>query len=329
MLAQDLAEMHGMFAHSCPIFTDMSFAEFAPQLSWYVPPTDEDFGSIQVLCGPGLRSKPKELDRTRINTITTLEMNENYRLGKALFDAVPGMQSYHVLIKRLRSSATGRAHKSSLLQEAALSVGLSHRNLVRVVGVASQIEPTLLMLDHYDGHGSLATCIKSLKLSDGQRISYANDVASAMVYLVEKRIVHRDLRCANLLVDPPTNVKLMLSGLSREVGADGSYLSQSDTVPVRWTAPEGLADGFFTEQSDSWGFGMLLYEIFGDGDVPYGDVLEGQAREMILAGQTPSITAQWPEAVTAVMGQCWGPKEARPRFEELVKATVVHSEAAE
>ena len=305
----------------------INLAEFAPQLSWFVPQSEEAFGSIQAVCGPGLRAKPKELDRARISKMVSLEINDNYRLVKASFDAVPGIPIYSVLIKRLRTSPSSQAYKPSLLQEAALSVGLSHKSLVRVVGVATQVEPTLLMLDHF-ATGTLAACIKSQKLTDTLRTSYASDVASAMAYLVEKRIVHRDLRASNLLVDPPTNVKLMLSGLSREVGDDGSYVKLGDPVPVRWTAPEGLADGVFTEQSDSWNFGMLLLEIFTDGDAPFSDVLEAQAQGMILAGRTPTVSNKWPEVVRGVLGQCWGSKGARPRFEEL-RGNFVHSENTE
>ena len=44
-------------------------------------------------------------------------------------------------------------------------------------------------------------------------------------------------------------------------------------IPVRWTAPEVMVNGEWSEKSDVWSFGVLLWEIYSDGDVPFGLVV--------------------------------------------------------
>ena len=66
-------------------------------------------------------------------------------------------------------------------------------------------------------------------------------------------------------------VKVSDFGLAREVQTDNAYYKASgqDAMPVRWMAPESLARHRFTTQSDVWSFGITMWEVFADGQVPY------------------------------------------------------------
>ena len=69
-------------------------------------------------------------------------------------------------------------------------------------------------------------------------------------------------------------------GLSRVVGSDRAYvMTGMAALPVRWMAPEALKEATFTNKTDVWSYGVLLWEIYSFGRVPYpriplGDVVK-------------------------------------------------------
>ena len=60
-------------------------------------------------------------------------------------------------------------------------------------------------------------------------------------------------------------------------------------LPVRWMAPESLADGLFTPMSDIWSFGVLLYEIITFGSFPFQGLSNSQVMTRVKSGDTIPI----------------------------------------
>ncbi|VDK23739.1 unnamed protein product [Taenia asiatica] len=89
-----------------------------------------------------------------------------------------------------------------------------------------------------------------------------------MVYLEEKRVVHRDLRAANVRVDADGSVKVADFGLAKILGSGRN--STEGTFPIRWTAPEAMVEGYEpSTKADVWSFGVLMFEILTYGKMPY------------------------------------------------------------
>uniref|UniRef100_A0A915L3U5 Protein kinase domain-containing protein n=1 Tax=Romanomermis culicivorax TaxID=13658 RepID=A0A915L3U5_ROMCU len=109
-------------------------------------------------------------------------------------------------------------------------------------------------------------------------------------YISQNGFVHRDLAARNVLVDEDHNVKVnSLSlfsvpfvflyllftkvcdfGLCRELESDQLYYtSKGGKLPVKWMALESITEYKFTVASDVWSFGILLFELFTLGNVPY------------------------------------------------------------
>ena len=60
-------------------------------------------------------------------------------------------------------------------------------------------------------------------------------------------------------------------------------------LPVRWMAPESLADGLFTPMSDNWSYGVLLYEMITFGSFPFQGMSNNQVLGLVKSGHTLNI----------------------------------------
>ena len=147
-----------------------------------------------------------------------------------------------------------------------------------------------------------------------------------MTYLAGRGLVHRDIAARNVLVADDFTCKVSDFGLSRQLatgGASGDYYksAKGTAIPVRWTAPEALMERKYTEKSDVWAFGVLMYEVFTAAATPY----EGMTNEMVLVrvkgGYRLPCPPECPASVfTNVVAPCWGAAVGqRPTFHALAK----------
>jgi serine/threonine protein kinase len=153
-------------------------------------------------------------------------------------------------------------------------------------------------------------------------------VCSAMEQLAALKIVHRDLRAANVLVFKwdsrkhlEVHVKVTDFGLSRTTVEASYYYGVERVVPVRWTAPEALRRHKFGERSDVWSFGVVMWEVFSLGDVPF---FESPRDADVIRAVTGEGRLERPEGCPAgifdgVLRPCWAAKpQDRPTFSALV-----------
>jgi len=144
--------------------------------------------------------------------------------------------------------------------------------------------------------------------------------------LRKKKIVHRDLGARNLLVsqeDGKYVVKIADLGLSREVQED-FYDAKNSTFPVKWSPPEVIERRHFTSKSDVWSFGIVLWEIFMYGKIPYSSLSNSETVQFVLSGKRLDKPTICPEEVYKVMLQCWHiDPERRPSFKSLFDQLVL------
>ena len=95
-----------------------------------------------------------------------------------------------------------------------------------------------------------------------------------MEFLEQNKIVHGDLATRNiLLANDGTVAKVSDFGLSRSLYSSVEELENASSgLPVRWMAPEVLTKRLVTNKSDIWSFGVLMWEIFSLGAVPYPSI---------------------------------------------------------
>jgi serine/threonine protein kinase len=142
----------------------------------------------------------------------------------------------------------------------------------------------------YAANGDLKSFLKRGRLDWATKVSIARQIADGMNYLHSQNpsIVHRDLKCQNILVTGDGRVKVSDFGLSRSMtnGAESSRLGT-----LNWLAPEVLRGGTFSSAADVYAMGMCMYEILMDGEPPYNDWLPLQIVRAIDEGEHPQMYA--------------------------------------
>jgi fyn-related kinase len=198
----------------------------------------------------------------------------------------------------------------------------NHPNLVKLYAVCTMEEPFYIITE-YMVNGSLLSYLrdKQNQLNVGPMIDMCALIANGMKYLEERKLVHRDLAARNVLVGEKISgcpvVKVADFGLARKLMEEDIYEARTGAkFPIKWTAPEAATCGNFTVKSDVWSYGILLYEIFTRGQVPYPGMHNREVIEQVEAGYRMPMPRNAPEPIYHdVMLKCWEKNpEKRPTF---------------
>ncbi|CAK1587076.1 unnamed protein product [Parnassius mnemosyne] len=208
--------------------------------------------------------------------------------------------------------------KRTFLQEGRILKQYQHPNIVRLIGIAVQKQPIMIVMELVPG-GSLLTFLRTRAGALGPRplLAMCRDAAAGMRYLESKNCIHRDLAARNCLVADDHTVKISDFGMSRE---EEEYIVSGGMkqIPIKWTAPEALNFGKYTSLCDVWSYGVLMWEIFSKGDTPYAGMSNSRAREKIDTGYRMPAPEGCSEEVYALMLRCWEYEaEKRPHFHQI------------
>ncbi|CAN6211875.1 unnamed protein product [Urochloa humidicola] len=255
------------------------------------------------------------IDVSTLRTATG-DFDESNKLGEGGFGSVyKGIlpDGDEIAVKRLSRSSTQGVDE--LKNELALVAKLKHKNLVRLVGVCLEQQERLLVYEFVPNR-SLDLILfdtgneKNEQLDWGQRYKIINGIARGLQYLHEDsqlKVVHRDLKVSNILLDANMNPKISDFGLARIFGRDQTQAITSRVVGTYgYMAPEYLNRGNYSVKSDAFSFGVMVLEIVtgrknnSDGNKPQqsGDLLTtvwehweaGTAAELV----DPRMTGSFP-----------------------------------
>ncbi|KAL4288961.1 hypothetical protein AHAS_Ahas19G0338500 [Arachis hypogaea] len=247
--------------------------------------TDHNIPPIKAEDSDEFRSSETlQLDFATIMAATNNFSDEN-KLGQGGFGPVyKGRLSngQEVAVKRL--SINSLQGDLEFKNEVMLVAKLQHRNLVRILGCCLERRERLLIYEYVPNKSLdffIFDQIKRAQLDWKRRYKIIGGIARGLLYLHEDsrlRIIHRDLKASNILLDTEMNPKISDFGLARLFAVDQTQGKTSRIVGTYgYMAPEYALHGQFSIKSDVFSFGVLLLEIVSghkNGDIHNGEYVE-------------------------------------------------------
>ncbi|KAB0343601.1 hypothetical protein FD754_020527 [Muntiacus muntjak] len=253
--------------------------------------------------------------------INPSELTFMRELGSGLFGVVrlgKWRAQYKVAIKAIRE---GAMCEEDFIEEAKVMMKLTHPKLVQLYGVCTQQKPIYIVTEFME-RGCLLNFLRQRQghFSRDVLLSMCQDVCEGMEYLERNSFIHRDLAARNCLVNEAGIVKVSDFGMARYV-LDDQYTSSSGAkFPVKWCPPEVFNYSRFSSKSDVWSFGVLMWEVFTEGRMPFEKNTNYEVVTMVTRGHRlhqPKLASRY---VYEVMLRCWQEKpEGRPSFEDLLR----------
>uniref|UniRef100_A0A673Y4H5 receptor protein-tyrosine kinase n=1 Tax=Salmo trutta TaxID=8032 RepID=A0A673Y4H5_SALTR len=259
----------------------------------------------------------KEIDASNIHIEKVIGIGEFGEVCSGCL-RLQGKREIYVAIKSLKAGYTDKQRRD-FLSEASIMGQFDHPNIIRLEGVVTRCKPVMIITEYME-NGSLNTFLRK---HDGQftviqLVGMLRGIVSGMKYLSDMSYVHRDLAARNILVNSNLVCKVSDFGLSR-VLEDESEAAYTTQIPIRWTAPEAIAYRKFTPASDTWSYGVVMWEVMSYGERPYWDMSNQDVIKAIDEGYRLPPPMDCPVCLHQLMLDCWQRDRIhRPSFTQIL-----------
>jgi len=237
-----------------------------------------------------------------------------------------------VAVKQLKFRLLDEEDVAAFRMEAALLQRLNHHpHIIKFIGAS---ETASYIVTEFAPHGS----VKDLLARDSlmpvdKRIEWlvfvriARDAAAGLLHLHRENVIHRDVAARNILVGINYTAYVSDLGLARLAAGSKGY-TMSTTGPLRHMAPEAILNRQYSSKSDSYSFGVFLWELTHRGE-PYNSWTPYRIQQHVVAGGRPPIDDQampsqptpCPPSLVSLMHACWAPDPShRPDLSHVYAA---------
>ncbi|KAJ0771190.1 putative protein kinase RLK-Pelle-DLSV family [Helianthus annuus] len=202
-------------------------------------------------------------------SMSTKDFSNDKKLGQGGFGPVyKGVldDGREIAVKKL--SKTSRQGVNEFRNELKFIAKLQHRNLVKLLGYCNEGDESMLIYEYMPNKSLdlfIFDKIRSLTLDWSNRFHIINGIIRGLLYLHHDsrfKIVHRDLKASNILLDVDMNPKISDFGLARMFRDQENEANTNRVVgTLGYIAPEYAIDGTYSEKSDVFSFGVLVLEI--------------------------------------------------------------------
>jgi serine/threonine-protein kinase len=229
-----------------------------------------------------------------------------------------------VAIKTIVAPRSGKRMHTAYIErfkrEAQAAAKMQHPSIVTIFDVGIENDaPPYMVLEYLPGD-SLADRLDRVRLRLGRAVQIGLDLASALSFAHRQRIVHRDVKPANVLHAGENRWKLADFGIARMPDSDLTQVGVFMGTPG-YSPPEAIKFGHYTPQADVFAWGAVLYEMLS-GRIPYegpdtrttnGYVIKATAQsprhydpsipeplaEVIMTALNPSVTERYKDGAAA------------------------------
>ncbi|KAH9557357.1 hypothetical protein CY35_07G081500 [Sphagnum magellanicum] len=253
-------------------------------------------------------------------TIDFSELRIGVRVGIGSFGEVfRGIwRGTEVAIKVMLEQDLNFENTQDFCNEISILSRLRHPNVILFLGACTK-PPHLSMVTEYMHIGSLYRLIhfsgQGKGLSWRRRLKMLRDICRGMMCVQRMKIIHRDLKSANCLVDKHWSVKICDFGLSTIV-MDSAVCNPTAVGTPEWTAPELLRNELVTDKCDVFSFGVIIWELAtlkrpweGVKPMEVADAVAHHGARLEIPGGL----------IGTLIADCWQEvPAARPSYEEIL-----------
>ena len=194
-----------------------------------------------------------------------------------------------VCIKEIKGlNFLSEKEQDKIQTEIMISLLLHHKNIVNTIGYCFNHQRTkIFIITEYMKNKSLKLFIETNKgnISLKQKLSFIYEIALGIEYMISSnyKILHRDIKSSNILLDSNLHCKICDFGMSKCTNINNNsddnntndmstnYQTNSQST-LFWMSPEYLCEGIINDKCDIYSFGILIWEIFMEDTNPYKNI---------------------------------------------------------
>jgi serine/threonine protein kinase len=203
-------------------------------------------------------------------------------------------------------------------QEARAVAKLSHPNVVSVIDAGEDGGYPYIVFEYVEGETLKARISRIGALDTQEALAYAIEIARGLTVAHARKMVHRDIKPQNVLIDSEGRAKLTDFGISRQLEQDGMTATGRVLGTTDYVAPEQAMGRGADQRSDIYSLGVVLFEML-TGHVPFeADSQVGVAMKHVNE-ELPDVQAERPElsAATALVVERATAKDPAKRYAEI------------
>lgn len=203
--------------------------------------------------------------------------------------------------------------RSRLLREARSSAALNHPNICTIHEVGEDSGRMYIAMELVEGQ-CLSDALPPEGFAPDSVLRVGSQIAEALAHAHEHQVIHRDLKCANVVITSQGNVKVLDFGLAKRL--TGEELNQATTHSIEtateqgtvmgtlaYMAPELLRGKAADASSDIWALGVVLFEM-ATGVRPFQGQTGFELSSAILNHESRPLPLRTPPALRAVIDRC-------------------------
>ncbi|XP_057766389.1 probable LRR receptor-like serine/threonine-protein kinase At1g53440 isoform X2 [Salvia miltiorrhiza] len=198
----------------------------------------------------------------------TNNFDNSNKIGEGGFGSVyKGTLSDGTVIAVKQLSSKSKQGNREFVTEIGMISALEHPNLVRLFGCCIEANQLLLIYEYLENNclarALFGTPQQRLNLNWSTRKKICIGIAKGLAYLHEEsrlKIVHRDIKATNVLLDKDLNAKISDFGLAKLDEEENTHISTRIAGTIGYMAPEYAMRGYLTDKADVYSFGIVLLE---------------------------------------------------------------------
>ncbi|KAF9785257.1 kinase-like domain-containing protein [Thelephora terrestris] len=209
---------------------------------------------------------------------------------------------------------------------------LQHPHVLPLIGV-SMSKAHFAMVSEWMDNGNINEFVKANP--DENRLKLLGDVAKGLIYIHQQRMIHGNLKGANILIDQTGNALLADFGPLTIVSNTANLhptSTQAQDGTARWMSPElidpqkfGLDTSSPTVPSDCYALGMVIYETIS-GNPPFHEYMELVAMQKVLNDELPDRRVEFTDGLWTMLERCWTPQAGeRPSVGDVLRCLDTYS----